>query len=66
MKGTIKVLKEGFGFIKSEETSNDIFFHANNLEWVQFNELNEWNTLEFSVGEGKNGKEQALEVRLVD
>jgi cold shock CspA family protein len=32
MKGTIKVLKAGFGFIKSEETSKDIFFHANNLE----------------------------------
>jgi cold shock CspA family protein len=32
MEGTIKVLKERFGFIKSEENEGDIFFHANNLE----------------------------------
>jgi len=65
MKGTIKVLKEGFGFIKSEEAENDVFFHANNLEGVEFNDLNEGETLEFEIGEGKNGKEQAINVTLV-
>ena len=35
MKGTIKVLKNGFGFIKSDEVDADVFFHANNLEGVE-------------------------------
>jgi cold shock CspA family protein len=41
MKGTIKVIKNGFGFIKSDEVENDVFFHANNLEGVEFNDLAE-------------------------
>jgi cold shock CspA family protein len=32
MIGTIKVLKNGFGFIKSDEVAEDVFFHSNNLE----------------------------------
>jgi CspA family cold shock protein len=65
MIGTIKVLKEGFGFIKSEDSESDVFFHANNLEGVEFRDLNEGETLEFEIGEGKNGKEQAINVTLV-
>ncbi len=65
MKGTIKVLKEGFGFITTTESNGDVFFHANNLEGVDFNDLNEGQTLEFEVGEGRNGKEQAMNVTLV-
>jgi len=64
MKGIIKVLKEGFGFIKSDEVESDVFFHANNLD-VDFNSLNEGDTLEFEIGEGKNGKDQAINVSLV-
>lgn len=66
MKGTIKVLKQGFGFIQSEDSEGDIFFHANSLENVAFDDLNEGDTLEFEVGEGKNGKEQANNVTLVE
>ena len=65
MKGTIKVLKQGFGFIQTEETSDDVFFHSNNLENAEFDNLNEGETLEFEIGEGKNGKEQAINVMLV-
>jgi CspA family cold shock protein len=65
MIGTIKVLKEGFGFITSEENKGDVFFHANNLEGVEFDDLNEGDSLEFNIGEGKNGKQQATEVTLV-
>ena len=65
MQGSIKVLKEGFGFIKSEESSSDVFFHANNLEGVDFDSLNEGDTLDFEIGEGKNGKQQAVNVTLV-
>ena len=65
MKGTIKVLKQGFGFIQNEEAEGDVFFHANNLEGVEFDNLNEGDTLEFEIGEGKNGKEQAINITLV-
>jgi len=65
MEGTIKVLKERFGFIKSEENEGDIFFHANNLEWSEFDDLSEGDTLSFEIGEGKNGKSQAINISLV-
>ncbi len=64
MIGTIKVLKEGFGFIKSEENDQDVFFHANNLVWVEFDDLAQGNEVSFEIGEGKNGKTQAIDVQL--
>jgi CspA family cold shock protein len=65
MTGTIKVLKEGFGFI-TVDGQDDVFFHANNLEGVDFNDLQEGQTLSFEIGEGRNGKQQAVNVTLVD
>jgi cold shock CspA family protein len=65
MKGSIKVLKEGFGFIASEETQGDTFFHANNLIDCEFNSLKVGDELEFEIGEGNNGRKQAIDVRLV-
>ena len=66
IEGTIKVLKEGFGFISSEATQDDTFFHANDLQGVNFDDLNVGDTLSFEVGEGKNGKTQAKNVTLVE
>ena len=66
MKGTIKVLKQGFGFLECADVDGDVFFHANSLVDVQFDDLNEGETLEFEMGEGKNGKEQAENVTLVE
>jgi len=66
MIGIIKVLKEGFGFITSEENEGDVFFHANNLVDVEFDSLNEGDTLSFEIGEGKNGKQQAIDVTLAE
>jgi len=49
--GTIKHLRpEGYGFIISnggEEKSRDVFFHANELQGVQFNELTIGQDVEF-------------------
>jgi CspA family cold shock protein len=64
MKGNIKVLKEGFGFL-SVEGRDDVFFHANNLDGVEFDDLSIDDTLEFELAEGKNGKQQADNVTLV-
>jgi len=65
MTGTIKVLKEGFGFI-TVDGQDDVFFHANNLEGVDFNDLQEGQTLSFEIGEGRNWKQQAINVTLVE
>ena len=62
MQGIIKVLKEGFGFITSEETKDDTFFHASSLQGVSFDELAVGDTLYFEIGEGNNGKTQATNV----
>jgi len=59
------MLKNGFGFIKTE--TGDIFFHANNLvEGVEYDDLEEGMTLSFELGEGRDGKEQAVEINLVE
>ncbi len=40
-KGTIaKLMDRGFGFIKPEQ-GEDLFFHSNDVEGVEFNSLNE-------------------------
>ena len=40
-KGTIaRLMERGFGFIKTDE-GGDLFFHRNELEGVEFNNLSE-------------------------
>ena len=56
MKGTIKKLTDkNFGFIAREE-GNDLFFHANNLVNVDFNSLQEGDTVEFEVIDTEKGQ----------
>lgn len=62
MEGTIKVLKEGFGFITSEETPNDVFFHASAIKDKDFRDLQVGDTLSFEIWEGNNGKKQAIDI----
>ena len=62
-KGTIRRLMDrGFGFIKTEE-EEDLFFHRNNLEEVEFNSLSEGQEVEFEKGQGRDGRPQAVKVR---
>ena len=52
-KGTIKKLMDrGFGFINAEG-EEDLFFHSNSLEGV-----------EFEKGQGRDGRPAAVKVRL--
>lgn len=63
MLGTIARIKEkGFGFIKPDDGSPDLFFHASNLHDVRFDELREGDAVEFEIGEGKKGP-AATEIR---
>ena len=64
-KGTIRrIMDRGYGFIKTED-EEDIFFHRNELEGVEFNDLNEGQEVEFDIGKGRDGRSQAVKVRLI-
>ena len=65
-KGTIKkIMDRGYGFIKAEQ-EEEIFFHRNDLEGVEFNSLNEGQEVEYEHGQGRDGRPQALKVRLAE
>ena len=63
-KGTIRQLMDrGFGFIKTEE-GKDLFFHRNEIEGVEFSSLKAGLGVEFEIGQDKQGRPQAVKVRL--
>lgn len=56
-KGKIaRVTDRGFGFIAQEGQEKDLFFHANELQNVQFNELKEGDEVTFEVADGQKGQ----------
>ena len=65
MKGEIKKLirERGFGFISAED-GREIFFHRSALEGVDFEALEEGNSVEFNVERGPKGP-QAANVRMI-
>jgi CspA family cold shock protein len=64
-KGTIKrlILDRGFGFIQTTE-GKEIFFHRSELQDVQFADLREGQEVEFEMSRGRDGRQQAVKVRL--
>jgi len=64
-KGTIaRIMDRGFGFIKTED-GTDLFFHRNDLDGVEFNNLSQGQEVEFEKSQGRDGRPQAVKVRLV-
>ena len=64
LKGTSRrLIDRGFGFIKTED-GTDLFFHRNNLEGVEFSGLSEGQEVEFEKGTGRDGRPEAVKVRL--
>jgi CspA family cold shock protein len=65
LKGTIKrVIRErGFGFISAED-EREIFFHRSVLEGIDFDALEEGNSVEFNVERGPKGP-RAVNVRMI-
>jgi len=56
MQGTIKKLTDkNFGFISQEGSDKDLFFHANELDGVAFNELNEGDKVTFELSDTPKG-----------
>ena len=63
-KGTIiRITDRGFGFIKTEQ-EKDFFFHRNEIEGVEFSSLREGQEVEFEASQGRDGRPQAVKVRL--
>ena len=50
-----RVTDRGFGFITREGEDKDLFFHSNELQNVQFNDLREGDKVTFEVAEGPKG-----------
>ncbi len=60
--GTIARLTDrGFGFITQEGSDKDLFFHANELKNVEFNDLKEGDAVTFEIADGPKGP-NAIEV----
>lgn len=56
-KGTIARLTDrGFGFISRDGEDKDLFFHANELQDVDFNDLKEGDTVEFELAQTDKGQ----------
>ena len=66
MKGKIaKLIRDrGFGFISAEE-GKEIFFHRSSLQGVDFNALEEGNSVEFETESGPKGM-RAINVKKVE
>ncbi len=55
-------MDRGYGFIKTEQ-EEDLFFHRNDLEGVEFTSLSEGQEVEFEKGQGRDGRPQATKVK---
>lgn len=55
-QGTIaRLTDKGYGFISREGESKDLFFHANELRDVRYDELKEGEAVSFEIAESHKG-----------
>lgn len=66
MKGTVKFFDgtKGWGFI-TDENKNDVFVHYSNITMEGRKSLDENDIVDFEIGEGKDGRSQAVNVKRI-
>lgn len=65
MKATTKWFdaQKGYGFVTDLDSKEDVFVHHSNIVMDGFRYLNEGDIVNYELGDGKNGREQAVNVR---
>ena len=65
--GTVKWFNgtKGYGFIAPDEGDADIFVHISQVQQSGLNELQDNQKVSFDVEEGRNGKNQATNLKIV-
>lgn len=66
MKDTVKFFDgtKGWGFI-TDESGNDVFVHYSSIQMEGSKSLNQNDVVEFEIGEDKDGRTQAVNVKVV-
>ena len=66
IKGTVKWFNgsKGYGFIAPEDGSKDVFVHHSAIQMEGFADLNENDSVEFSIEEGPKGPSAVRVIRL--
>lgn len=64
MKATVKWFNrvKGYGFIIDEESKKDVFVHHSNIIMNGYRNVNEDDIVEYDLGTGRDGREQAINV----
>lgn len=67
-RGKVKWFNEakGWGFIQPDDGGDDVFVHYTAIQQEGFKTLKEGDTVEYELKPGKNGKEQATNVRKIE
>jgi len=67
-KGTVKWFNptKGFGFIQPDGGSRDVFVHISAVERAGLRSLDENQKVEFEVEAGRDGRESAANLVLID
>ncbi len=67
-KGTVKWFNptKGFGFIQPDGGSRDVFVHISAVERAGLRGLDEGQKIEFEVEAGRDGRESATDLVVVD
>ncbi|WP_319413795.1 cold-shock protein [uncultured Cohaesibacter sp.] len=66
--GTVKFFNatKGYGFIEPEDGGKDAFVHISAVERSGLSTLSEGQKVSFELETGRNGKESAVNLQLVD
>jgi len=65
--GTVKFFNtaKGFGFIRPDDGSKDVFVHASAVERAALGSINEGQKLSYELEQGQDGKTSAAQLKAI-